>query len=413
MKVAVVGSGIAGVASAYLLDEAHDVTLYERRDRLGGHAHTVEVTVEGETRPIDTGFIVYNEENYPLFCRFLEELDVPTKPSLMSFSFRSEKSGLEYGGHGLGALFSQRRNLLNPSQWRMLLEIVRFYYSAPRHRSGESLDLTLGAYLDREGYGKSFVRDHILPMVAAIWSVSKRRARRFPFVYVVDFFENHGLLNLVDRPEWRTIEGGSRIYLDRFRDQFGGTIRTGDSVRSLRSSGDTFEVASELENRSYDAVVLACHSDQSAQLLESTDRPEVDLLESIEYQPNDVVLHTDESLLPKDPSIWSSWNYHRFDDKGSAATITFDLSILQDLGLDREVCVSLNAAGRIDENRVLDRFEYAHPVYTEETLRARRGLKDLRGHDDLYLAGAYLGNGFHEDGFRSAVRMASHLGVKW
>jgi predicted NAD/FAD-binding protein len=413
MKIAVIGSGIAGVLSAFRLDQAHSVTLFEKRDRLGGHAHTVDVSLDSRTEPVDTGFIVYNEPNYPTFVRFLKELEVPTKPSSMSFSFRSDRTGLEYAGHGLRSFFPNWASLFDLGQWSMMKDLIRFYRSAPRDRGNIGRELTLGSYLKENNYGKPFVKNHLLPMVASIWSVPLKKAREFPFVYVVDFFENHGLLELFDRPRWRTIDGGSREYLRRFRESFDGRIRCDTPIERVDRDTNGVLVYTRSEELHFDAVVLAVHTDQALGLLADPSRTEKNALEAFPYETNQLVLHTDSSILPKDPKLWSSWNYHRFSDEPGAVSLTYDLSILQDLDFDEELCVTLNATEKIDPDTIIDTFEYDHPVYSREALDARDTLKETSGRQNLFYAGAWMGDGFHEDGARSAHRVAEELGVEW
>jgi predicted NAD/FAD-binding protein len=400
------------VVSSYLLDREHDVTLYEARDRLGGHSHTVDVTLGDTTEPVDTGFIVYNDRNYPYFQAFLDELDVSTTPTQMSFSFRDDSSGREYGGHGLRAFFAQKKNLLRKDHWAMLFDILRFNWAAPKHCSGGLEDVTLKEYLQSHEYSSSFVHDHLIPMVSAIWSVSLNTAMSFPFGYVVDFFENHGLLSLWDRPQWRTIVGGSREYLRSFRNSFSGTIRTADPVEAVRRDDTKIELCSERNEETYDAVVLATHSDQALDLLDRPSGDERSILGGIDYKENSVLLHTDQSVLPRNRSIWASWNYHRGRGSQSDPTVTYNMNILQGLDFDRPVCVSLNSGDSVASESVLDEFSYAHPVYTRDALKSQNRKGEICGRGGVYYAGAYWGNGFHEDGTESAVNVARKLGVE-
>lgn len=413
MKVGVVGSGISGIFSSYLLSRRHNVTLYEKRERLGGHSHTVDVRVNGSEHPVDTGFIVYNRENYPNFQKFLDELDVATRPTSMSFSFRDELSDTEYGGQGIAGFFAQRKNLYDLSHWRMLLDIVRFYFLAPTLRERNDPDTRLDDYLQRANFGSIFIEDHLIPMISAIWSVPLNTARNYPLGYVVDFFENHGLLKLWNRPRWRTVQRGSREYLRAFRKRFNGRIRTGDPIRSVRRNHRGVTVVSKREKRDYDAVVLAGHSEQSLVCLEDPRDDERSILGSIGYESNDLVLHTDRSVLPKNESIWSSWNYHRNGSSETRTTLTYNMNILQDLPFDEPVCLTLNGEDKIDPDTVLDRFSYSHPVYDSETLAAQKRRDEICGRGNVYYAGSYWGDGFHEDGVESAIRVAEKLGIEW
>lgn len=413
MNLAVVGSGISGIFASYLLDRKHDVTLYESRDRLGGHSHTVDVTQGNTTQPVDTGFLVYNNRNYPNFQAFLERLNVSTRPTEMSFSFRDESSGFEYGGHGLWEFFARGRNLIRWDHWRMFYEILVFNQIAPRDRNEHSNDWTLGEYLDKKHYSESFVQDHLIPMVSAIWSVSLETALDFPFHYVIDFFENHGLLSLWDRPQWRTVVGGSREYIRAFRETFSGDVRTGTPVKRIGRTQEGIELQSPTGEQSYDAVVLATHSNQALELLNHPDERERTILGNIRYKENRVLLHTDRSLLPEDPALWASWNYHRGSGGRSDPTVTYNLNILQHREFDPPVCVSLNSGDHVDSEQILDDFTYAHPVYDRDALSAQKRKDEICGRDNIYYAGAYWGNGFHEDGVVSAVNVARKLGVDW
>jgi len=365
------------------------------------------------TEPVDTGFIVFNDRNYPNFRGFLDELDVSSEPTEMSFSFRDESSGLEYGGHGLGAFFSQWKNLVSPEHWGMLIDIIRFNRKAPSDREDIEDGTTLEEYLNSRSYGSSFVRNHLVPMVSAIWSVSLETALSFPFRYVIDFFENHGLLNIRDRPQWRTIPGGSRKYLKAFHDAFSGTIRTNDPVRVVERNTGEVSIQSERTEKKYEAVVLATHSNQALELLRCPDETDQAVLGRISYKKNRALLHTDTSLLPKDPSVWASWNYHRGAGSHMDPTVTYNMNILQHLTLDRTVCVSLNSQERIASEHVIDEFTYAHPVYDQSALCAQDRKDEISGTGNVYYAGAYWGNGFHEDGVVSAMDVARRLGVEW
>ncbi len=413
MDVAVVGSGISGIVASYLMDGKYNVTLYESRERLGGHSHTVQVNQESVSQPVDTGFIVFNDRNYPNFRIFLDELDVPTEPTEMSFSFRDARSGLEYGTDSLRAFFAQSKNLIRWSHWMMLYDILRFNLTAPKDTSQRSNNGTLRQYLDQKNFSDTFINNHLIPMVSAIWSVSMETAMNFPFHYVIEFFENHGLLSLWNRPQWRTITGGSREYIRSFRDQFKGTVRTGDPVEEVQRIDDGVQLRSSRSEQKYDSVVLATHSDQALEILRKPDDREREILGDIEYKQNQVLLHTDQSLLPEDPTIWASWNYHRGGGSGSDPTVTYNLNILQHLDFELPVCVSLNSGDAVSKDQILDEFTYAHPIFNEAALNAQDRKDEICGRGNLYYTGAYWGNGFHEDGVRSAIDVADKLGVSW
>jgi len=421
MRVAVIGSGVSGLVCAHRLRDQHDVTLFEADDRLGGHTSTVRVEHEGRDIDVDTGFIVFNERNYPEFCGLIDELGIDAIDAPMTFGIRDDRTGLEYGGASLSALFAQRRNLVSPRFHGMVRDILRFFREAPASLEHEPEDATLGEYLARHGYGRAMIEQFLVPMGGAIWSSPNSGMMDFPLHFFVRFFHNHGMLTLNDHPQWRTIRGGSKRYVDAIASGLDdvrlSTAVTG-VVRDATARGET-EVRSvaggEERAELFDHVVFACHSDQALRILgEDATDAEREVLGAIPYQANDVVLHTDQSLMPRNRRAWSAWvsRIPREDWKGVGAKthvlVTYDLTILQSLGTREHLLVSLNQTEDIDPSRILARFTYDHPVFTLEGERAKGRYAEI-GSGRTSFCGAYWFNGFHEDGLRSALRAVKHV----
>jgi len=414
MRVAVVGSGVSGLMCTHLLGSRHDVTLFEGDDRPGGHAHTSRVTVAGRELPVDTGFIVYNEQTYPLFTRLLAELGIETRPSEMSFSVSDEEAGLEWASTSLRSVFAQPRNLARPSFLRMLNEIVRFNRAARRLLTdGADPDATVGEFLAVHGCSEEFVKWYLVPMGAAIWSADPAEFLAFPAVALARFFESHGLLQVAGRPTWRTIVGGSATYVGAVVEPLGDRLRLGDRVdKVVRRRGAVELVTATGEVEQYDHVVIATHSDQALRLLADPTDLEQEVLGAIRYRSNVATLHTDERLLPLRRSARASWNWRRRPGV-TGATLTYDLGRLQGLDTDVPICLTLNEPGAIDAGSVLATMDYAHPVYDAAAMRAQRRHGEVSGVDGVSYCGAYWGYGFHEDGARSAVEVCRALGVTW
>lgn len=408
MRVAIVGTGVSGLVAAHLLHPEHEVTLFEARDRVGGHVNTVEVEgADGATLRVDTGFIVYNEHNYPLFTRLIERLGVATQPSNMSFSVKCDRTGIEYNGSTVRKLFAQRRNVLRPAFHRMLRDILRFNREAgPAIRNGAS-ELTLGELVRGGGYSAALSELYLQPMGSALWSVPREQVLEMPAAFFVGFFENHGMLTVDDRPEWRVVTGGSNAYLEPLMKPFRHRIRTATPVSSVSRADDHVVV----EGERFDEVVFACHSDQALAALADASPLERELLGALPYQANDVVLHTDDRVLPRRRRAWGSWNYHvRGDDEGPA-TVTYNMNMLQTLAASRTYCVTLNATETIEPSSILYRTTFHHPVYTKAGFAAQARHGEISGANRTHYCGAYWGFGFHEDGVRSGVRVAEHFGV--
>lgn len=412
MKIAIVGGGIAGLGAAWALNRAHDITLYEANNWVGGHARTVDVTDGGSTLSVDTGFLVYNERTYPHLTRLFSHLGVATQSSTMSFSF-SLDDRLEYSGSGLG-YFAQATNLCRGSHWRMARDIVRFRRLGHRMLS-EADDGPLGEILDRFQFSPAFQDDYLLPMAAAIWSSRMRDVRQFPAKTFLQFFANHGLISLTDRPQWRTVTGGSRRYVEKMTKTFRDRVRTNQPVTSIHRHPDGVRVRliDDTEER-FDQVVFASHSDQTLAILGSNATPmERELLGAFPYEHNRAVLHRDPSLMPRRRRVWSSWNYLTAHDKRQdrQASVTYWLNLLQSLPRQCPLFLSLNPIREPDPALVIDEYEYAHPQFDSNAQHAQQQMALLQGTNRTWFAGAYLGFGFHEDGLQSGLNVAAALGA--
>jgi predicted NAD/FAD-binding protein len=407
MKIAVVGAGISGMVAALELSRHHEVDVYEAGDYPGGHTDTHHIQIQGAHYHVDSGFIVYNEANYPRFCAFLDELKVAGRDTEMSFSVSNPGSGLEYNPASFSRLFCQRRNLVSPRFYHMLWDLLRFYRQAPALLQQEDDQLTLGDYLREQGFGQAFINDHLLPMACALWSGPSVSLASFPARYFVQFMHNHRMLNLTNRPTWRTIEGGSQRYVDAWVAKFPGQLFCRSAVELVLPS-DTPEAGIRLRVHDhwydYDRVFLACHADQALKLLANPDASQVAILGSMAFQQNHMQLHTDTRVLPRHPSAWASWNVRVSDELGQQCTVSYDMNILQGLKAPVEFIVSLNSSQWVDPAKVLSERYYQHPVYTPESLAAQKRWQEINGRHCLYYCGAYWGWGFHEDGVVSARR---------
>jgi predicted NAD/FAD-binding protein len=413
MKIAIVGTGIAGNVAAYRLAKQHDITVFEADDRIGGHTNTVDVQVAGRSWAVDTGFIVFNDVTYPNFIALLDELDVESQESDMSFSVRSERQPLEYNGASLNALFAQRSNLLKPSFYRMLMDILRFNREATALLDDPQNTITLGSFLSENGYSDSFIKHYIVPMGAAIWSATPGGLKSVPAVFFIRFFHNHGLLSVNERPIWHVIKGGSRNYLEKLVAWHRDRIRLNAPVDWIRRHREYIEVkARGMETERYDRIFLACHSDQALAMLADPTPQEQEVLGAIEYQQNEAVLHTDESLMPSRKRAWAAWNYHIPEgpaDPDGRVMLTYNMNILQGLEAPLQFCVTLNHTQAIDPEKILDVIHYSHPVFTEKAVRAQQHQRKINGDRRTYFCGAYWRFGFHEDGVVSALDAVNHF----
>jgi predicted NAD/FAD-binding protein len=412
MKIAIIGSGIAGLTSAYLLNRNHEITVFEAGDWIGGHTHTVDVQVDGQSYAVDTGFIVFNNWTYPNFIRLLSQLGVGFKDTEMSFSVSDPVSGVEYNGNNLNSLFAQRSNLLSPKFWGMVRDILRFNREALHDLNQKRIasDMTLGDYLKSNAYSERFIQHYIVPMGAAIWSMSLNDMLSFPLQFFVRFFKNHGLLSVSDRPQWCVIEGGSSSYIAPLTETFKQHIRLNCPVTRVERDAEGVTLHSAAGAERFDKVIFACHSDQALALLAEPSRIEKEILGALPYADNDVVLHTDTRLLPKRPLAWASWNYRLGGPADQPAAVTYDMNILQGIVSDTTFCVSLNQTLAIDPSKILARYTYAHPQYSLAGSAAQARWEELLGAHHSYFCGAYWANGFHEDGVVSALRVAREFG---
>jgi predicted NAD/FAD-binding protein len=413
MRVAVIGTGISGLTAAYLLQRSHDVTVFESEARIGGHTHTVSFNEGARDVQLDTGFIVFNDRNYPNFERLMRRIGVAWQPSDMSFSV-SDGRDFEYASTSLAGVFANPRHLLSPGFLRMLGEIPRFQHAARELTTGGDQQVSLRGWLAEHGFSSSFVERLLVPQVSAVWSADPRQLWSMPAAFVARFFENHGMLSLRGRPRWRTIVGGSRNYVERLTSDYRERIHVNAPVEAITRTPEAVEVRVRgQEPQRFDQVVVATHSDQALELLADASGREREILSLIPYQENEAVLHTDLSLLPRRRSAWASWNYHLTDEPRERTTVTYHLNRLQQLDDERQFCVTLNLSERIDPELVIERIAYSHPVYTPEGVAAQARFEEISGPAGrTHFCGAYWGWGFHEDGVRSALRVAESFGVK-
>ena len=404
MRIAIIGSGISGLTAAYLLNHDHEITLYEANDHIGGHTHTHDIEMDGKTWSVDSGFIVYNERTYPNFIRILDELGVKRKPTRMGFSVKSVSKGLEYAGHSLDGLFSQRRNLVRPSFWRMVKSILRFKKESEEQLNELPMDMTMGSFLEKNHYPSEFIEHFIIPMGAAIWSTKPNMMTEIPAVFFIRFFQNHGILAIKDKPIWWVINGGSKNYVKKMTAGFIDKIKVSTPVKRVKRN-DSIEIiaGSPQHMTSYDAVVFACHSDQTLNMLADPSYEENEILRAITYQRNDVILHTDHSVLPTRRKAWSSWNYQLDSDPERPVALTYNMNILQGLESSVTFCVTLNDPQAVNPDKIIKQITYHHPLITVKSTSAQKRKNEISGVNNTYYCGAYWHNGFHEDGVVSAM----------
>jgi uncharacterized protein len=419
-RIAIVGSGISGLACAHVLGPHHDVVLFEADRRLGGHSHTVDVDdpIAGRVA-VDTGFIVHNDRNYPNLVRLFGELGVATVDTEMSFAVTdrdtaSPTAGFTYRATNLNTLFADRRNVANPAMWKMLSEIARFYRRAHRLLDEPDPAISLDDFLSAGRFSRDFVELHLRPMGAAVWSADPSAFGEFPAVSLLTFLNNHGLLGFGRRPQWRTVEGGSRTYVDAVASRFAGQIRLDSAVTGIeRTDGGTVKVSTADGVDDFDVVVLAVHSDQALAMLTIPTPDERAILSAVRYQGNRATLHTDTTLLSPVRKAWAAWNYDRRGAHGKQATLTYDMTALQHLSGSRRYLVSLNSDEFIDPATTLAPIDYAHPVFDQAAIHAQQGFATIDGVGGVHYCGAWWGYGFHEDGITSALRVCERLGVRW
>ncbi len=404
MKIALIGSGIAGNVAAWNLCKNHDITVYEAGSHVGGHTHTHDIVHNGRHHAIDTGFIVFNDWTYPNFIALLDELGVASQPTNMGFSSRCEASGIEYNGSSLNQLFAQRRNILRPRFHGMIRDILRFNRESRELIDSDNETLTLGRYLEEHHYGQLFIDNYITPMGAAIWSTDLQQMLSFPACHFVRFFDNHGLLNVKNRPQWHVIKGGSREYVKKLTAPFKDRIRLNQTIASVKRLPTHVEVRTTCgETEHFDQLFIATHSDQALGMLTDPSELERVVLGAIPYQTNDVVLHTDTSLLPKNRRTWAAWNYLRRRDSDGPVSVTYNMNILQGLQASETFCVTLNDTHSVDPDKIIRHMQYQHPLFTAPGVAAQRRHREINGKHRTWYCGAYWRFGFHEDGVVSAL----------
>ncbi len=414
LKIAVIGSGISGLSAAWLTSKSHEVTIYEKNDYLGGHSNTqnIKTKFDNTNISVDTGFIVFNQNNYMNLSSFFKLLNVSTYETDMSFSVSVDNGLFEYGGASLGSLFAQKTNLLKKDYWIMLLEIVRFYSKAEVDKSKYS-ELSINDYLIKMKYSNFFIENHLLPMAASIWSAPIDEIKQFPFSNFVEFFKNHGLLKLTNRPKWRTVENGSREYVKKIISQSRFKINISEKVKRVVRENKKIKITSEFSDEIFDHVIFACHSDQCLKILDKPTQHEKLNLLKIRYKKNIVWLHSDEEFMPKRRDIWSSWNYmNNGDHKKKSLSVTYWMNNLQNLKTSDNIFVSLNPMNEPKKEKIYKKLTYSHPLYDSNTISGQKGLHDIQGQNNTWFCGAYLGNGFHEDGIKSGLYVAESLGAK-
>jgi predicted NAD/FAD-binding protein len=414
LNIAVIGSGIAGMSAAWLLSQRHDVTVYEQESRLGGHSHTVDAPGMGggAVTPVDTGFIVYNDVNYPNLVALFDHLKVPTKASDMSFAVSVDGGRLEYGTSTMGELFAQWRNVARPRFWSMLRDLMRFYREAPGFQEDGDAIASLGDYLDRGRYGRAFQNDHLLPMAAAVWSTPAGRIRDYPAAAMIRFCDNHGLLKVNGRPQWRTVDGGSREYVSRLTAAYANRVKIGRGARFVTRMPTGVAITDNAAQIAhFDHVVIAAHGDQALAMLSDPSADETALLGAFQYTRNETILHTDKSLMPRRKAIWSSWNYlARTGDGAKPPCVTYWMNRLQSIPENNPLFVTLNPIKPPRADSVIRTEIYEHPIFDESAIRAQRRLWQLQGQRNTWFCGAYFGSGFHEDGLQAGLAVAEALG---
>jgi len=413
MKIAVVGSGIAGLGAAWLLSRQHDVVLYEQESRLGGHTHTHQATLAGRDYSVDTGFIVHNPVNYPLLNRLFDELGVRSQPTTMGFSVQDARTGLEYNATNLNAMFCQRSNLVSPKFIRMVREILRFYEESVSLLQASGDGPPLRDYLREHRYSTMFIEDHLIPMASALWSSPSSTILDFPAKFLVRFMANHHMLQVDGRPQWRVVQGGSSTYIAALQRTWNVSVRLSSPVRAISRDEMAVSVSSDAGTERFDQLVLACHGDQSLALLSDPTPAERAILGAIRFQENDTVLHTDSRILPRRRAAWAAWNAYVPASPAEQCTVSYCMNLLQSLQSPEPFVVSLNRTNDIAEDKIIARMRYRHPVYTRDSVAAQSRRAEINGANRTWYAGAYWGFGFHEDGLRSGVEVARSLGVSW
>ena len=412
MKIAIIGSGISGLTAAYLLNRKHDVTIFEANDYIGGHTHTHKVNIDGKKYSVDTGFIVYNERTYPNFIKLLDLLNVERQLSTMGFSVKSISKDYEYAGESLNSLFAKRSNIFRFGFLRMLYEMYHFGKKADSSGIGLDASVTLGDYLKKEKYSGEFINYFIIPMGAAIWSTPANKVLNMPAYFFIKFFYNHGMLETINRPNWWVIKNGSSEYIKKIIRGFENKINLSTPVKTVarKNEGIEIQLAKKEETLKFDSVIFATHSDQALEMLENPTDTEKDILSSIPYQKNEVLLHTDSSVLPRRKLSWASWNYQLDSDPALPVVLTYNMNILQSINCKETLCVTLNDHNSIDETKILKKITYHHPLFNVKSIEAQKRKSEISGVNNTHYCGAYWRNGFHEDGVVSALDVCKDFG---
>ena len=406
-RVAIIGAGISGLCSAFHLHEEFDVTVYEKENYFGGHTDTHALSIEGKTVNVDSGFIVFCKAFYPNFSAMLDELGVQSQPTVMSFSARNHQSGVIYNATSLNKLFCQRKNLLRPSFYRMLLDLIRFYSQAVKVLDSDDHQTSVKEYLDKHNYSRAFTDDHLFPMISALWSATPERVAQFPIRHLVEFLHKHGMMKLINRPEWLVVKDGSKSYVDALHQQLSCRWKIESPVSQVKRFDNRVEITTiDQQTETYDAVIIATHSDQALQILDQPTDDEKSILGRIKYEKNHVVVHTDESIMDPNKQSWASWNTevpHSLDSiTQKCCTANYWMNLLQNLPIKTNVFATLNSHHRINKDKILQERTYAHPIFTAESVAAQKQKAVINGQQNTYFVGAYWGWGFHEDGARSA-----------
>ena len=414
MKIAIIGSGISGLTSAYLLNRKHDVTIFEANDYIGGHTHTHNIDIDGKNYSIDTGFIVYNERTYPNFIKLLDQLNIERQLSTMGFSVKSASQDYEYAGESLNTLFAKRSNIFRIGFWRMLYAMYHFGKKADSLGRGLDVSMTLGDYLVDENYSSEFINYFIIPMGAAIWSTPANKVLDMPAYFFIKFFYNHGMLELTNRPNWWVIKNGSSEYIKKITIGFEDKIHLSTPVKKVSRVEGGVEIVLFKKDKAlkFDSVIFATHSNQALDILDDPSDAEKDILGSIPYQKNNILLHTDSSVLPRRKLAWASWNYQLDRDPNSPVILTYNMNILQTIESNKTFCVTLNDSDSVDKNSILKKITYHHPLFTVNAIEAQKRKSEISGVNNTYYCGAYWRNGFHEDGVVSALDVCSYFGEK-
>ena len=410
-NIAIIGSGISGLTSAYLLSRYHNVHLYEKNDYIGGHTHTHELNENSNKLNVDSGFIVYNENTYPNFIKLLDTLKVERQHTEMGFSVKSNIGDFEYAGNSLRSFFAQKSNILKPKFWKMTFDIIRFNKIANNDHE-KKINLSLKEYLNKYSFSKSFAKNYILPMGAAIWSTSPKLMLDMPAYFFIRFFKNHGLLKIADRPQWWVIKNGSNQYVKEIIKPFINHIHLNSKIDTISRKDGKVYIGTKDKIKKYDSIVISTHSNQALNLLSDPTTDEKNILGNIKYQKNTALIHTDVSILPKRKLAWSSWNYLINQDSNQLVTLTYNMNILQNLKSNKTYCVTINNTKKLNPDKIIKEIIYHHPLFTESSVKAQKQKAIICGSNNTYYTGAYWGYGFHEDGVNSALDVCSKFGIK-